>query len=110
MIYLSPSKHDKIISYVSHLPHVVAFSLIQSITRKNLPFASGGLKDTTRIASSPAELWSDIFLTNAGNVLLAIKGFTKSLSTIKTAVLKKDVRKLQRILRQDRTKRQLLNS
>ncbi|MDD5291883.1 MAG: prephenate dehydrogenase [Candidatus Omnitrophica bacterium] len=64
VITLSPQQHDKIISFTSHLPHLVSFSLINSIPQKFLPFGASGLKDTTRIALSDAEIWSDIFLNN----------------------------------------------
>ncbi|MBU1871594.1 MAG: prephenate dehydrogenase/arogenate dehydrogenase family protein, partial [Candidatus Omnitrophica bacterium] len=54
VICLSPSRHDKLVSCISHLPHLVAFSLIHSIPRRNLFLAASGFRDTTRIALSDA--------------------------------------------------------
>ncbi|MGD9015505.1 MAG: prephenate dehydrogenase/arogenate dehydrogenase family protein [Candidatus Omnitrophota bacterium] len=108
VILLTPARHDKLISHVSHLPHIIAFSLIQSVPRSSLFLASSGLKDTTRIAASPAGLWEDIFLTNAENILVALRGFTNSLSGIRRAIKQGDARALERLLRQARLKRQLI--
>lgn len=108
VIYLNPGQHDKFISYVSHLSHIVAFCLIQSVPRNSLYLASRGLKDTTRIAASPTTLWKDILLTNSENVLDALEKFTSFLSRIKSAIIQKDRRHLERILRQARLKREAL--
>jgi len=109
VIYLTPAMHDKYISYVSHLPHIVAFSLIRSIPHNTLFLASGGLKDTTRIAASADTLWKDILITNSENILKAMKIFADSLSRIKSAIIRRDSEALERILRQARLKRQSLN-
>lgn len=109
VICISPLMHDRYISYVSHLPHVVAFSLIHSIPRNTFRLASGGLKDTTRIAASGDELWRDILATNADNVLAALECFDNSLSRIKSAIIRRDTKTLSRILRQARLKRMHLN-
>jgi prephenate dehydrogenase len=105
VVYLSPARHDKLISYVSHLPHIAAFCLIQSVPHNSLYLASSGLKDTTRIAASSDVLWKDILLTNSESVLNALKKFSSSLSRIKSAIIQKDTKALERILRQARLKR-----
>jgi hypothetical protein len=64
VILLSTDKHDKALAFVSHLPHIVAFSLINVIPADFLKFSSSGLKDTTRIAASSSNLWEDIFFSN----------------------------------------------
>ena len=110
IVYLSPARHDKLISYVSHLPHMIAFSLLQSVPHNSLYLASRGLKDTTRIAASPETLWKDILLSNSKNILAAIDKFLSSLSKTKTAIIKKDEKELEKILRQARLKRQALQS
>jgi len=108
IIYLSPARHDKLISYVSHLPHIIAFSLMQSVPRHSLYLASSGLKDTTRIALSPVELWRDILLTNPENTLAALEKFLNSLHQIKSAIIQNDAKALKRILRLASLKRQSL--
>lgn len=98
VVFLSPQEHDKILSFTSHLPHVVVFSLMSSIPAGYLNLASGGLKDTTRIAASDALLWRDIILSNRKNVLKAILSFEKSLRAVKSSILKNDKNKLEDIL------------
>jgi len=85
-IILTPEKHDAILAFTSHLPHIVAFSLMAAVPANILSFAAGGLKDTTRIAMSHPKLWSDIFLTNKNNAMDAITAFELSLKKIKKLI------------------------
>ena len=110
VVCLSPARHDKLISYVSHLPHILAFSLIRSVPRNSLYLASSSLRDTTRIAASDKTLWKDILLTNSGNILEALNRFLISLSEVKSAITQKDTRGLEKILRQASLKRQALRT
>ncbi len=107
-VNLAPDKHDRILSFISHLPHIAAFSLIGAVPRQHLKLASGGLKDTTRIAYSDAGLWADIFLSNRRNILKAIAAFQQELAGIKSAVARKDKKSLLGILKKAKTKRELL--
>lgn len=107
-VLLSPASHDTVLSFVSHLPHVAAFSLIGIIPGKFLRHASASLKDTTRIAGSESELWVDIFLHNRRNILRSIKLLEDSVSDIKKAIQKKDREKLALILKKAKAKRELL--
>jgi prephenate dehydrogenase len=107
--FLSPDEHDKILSFVSHLAHIVAFSLIDIIPRQYLKFASNGLKDTTRIAASEAHLWVDIFLSNQKNTLKTIELFQHNLSRLKSAIKKRDRKLLSEILSQAKNKRDSLD-
>ncbi len=109
VILLSPKTHDTVLSFTSHLPHILAFSLIKSVPREFFKFASTGLRDTTRIATSDSELWRDIFLSNPKNILKAIKLFEHNLSRVKQAVQKKDGRRLLLILREAQKRRNSLN-
>ena len=108
VVLLSPAGHDRILSFTSHLPHLVAFSLINSIPVNFLKFASGGLKDTTRIAASSPALWQGIFLTNKINALKSISLFEKNLKQLKSAVKNGDKKLLMHILSQAQQKRNLL--
>lgn len=83
--------HDRVFSFVSHLPHVVAYALVNSVASQRvlnnmLDFAGGGLRDYTRIGASSPEMWSDIFLMNRENVLESIREFKKSLERIEEFV------------------------
>ncbi|MBM3245906.1 MAG: prephenate dehydrogenase/arogenate dehydrogenase family protein [Candidatus Omnitrophica bacterium] len=108
VIRLTPAAHDKILSFVSHLPHLVAFSLIGAVPGKYLKFASGGLKDTTRVAASDSELWADIFLSNQKNMAKAIALIEENLSKIKSAIKRRDKRLLIKILKNAQDKRKAL--
>jgi len=108
VITLPAARHDKILSFTSHLPHILAFSLISAVPEGFLKFASTGLRDTTRIAASESELWSDIFLSNRKNILRSLDILQNNLGRIKSAINKKDKRLLNRILKQAKDKRDRL--
>ena len=103
--FLTPQRHDLILAAVSHLPHIAAFSLIASVPDGFLKFASGGLKDTTRIAGSDSELWAQIFLSNRKSLLKNIAELQKNISVIKSAIKNNDKQKLSQILKNAKNKR-----
>jgi prephenate dehydrogenase len=79
--------HDRVFGFVSHLPHVVAYALINAVDSVKDPgnildFAGGGLRDYTRIGASSPEMWSDVFLENRENTLEAILRFRRVLEEI----------------------------
>lgn len=108
VVFLNPDKHDKILSFVSHLPHAIAFSLVDTVPDRYLKFATNGLKDSTRIALSDARLWADIFLSNRKNMLKSIESFLHSLSGLKSAINKKDEVAIIKILKKAKDKREIL--
>lgn len=108
VIFLSPKAHDKALSFVSHLPHIAAFSLINTVPKEHLRFASSGLSDSTRVAASDSQLWSDIFLSNKRNILGAISLLEKNLLKIKSAIKKQDKKLLNNILKKAKEKREIL--
>jgi len=92
---MSLGEHDAIFAKTSHLPHVIAFSLVnflsQQADRERLfDLAAAGFYDFTRIASSDAEMWRDICVTNRGQVLSALDGFIEQLSAIRGHVDQSD--------------------
>jgi len=108
VVILSAKKHDRILASTSHLPHAVAFSLIGSIPDQFLSLSSGALKDTTRIASSDANLWSQIFLSNRSNLLTAFSSFQIKLNALKLALKNKNKKLLTKILGSAQKKRKKL--
>jgi len=76
---MSPRMHDKLLSEISHMPHAVSVSLVNSVGKNSLRLAAGGFKDITRIASGEPELWRDIFLTNRDNLRKDIELLKKEL-------------------------------
>jgi len=105
---MKPREHDRILSFASHLPHLVAFALINSLPSATLGFCGKGLKDTTRIAASDPILWKGIFLTNKKHLLKAAESFEKSFSKIKSAVRSNDPKALEAILSKSQKKRESL--
>ena len=104
---LSAPDHDKIMAFVSHLPHILAFSLIGAVPEKYLKFCASGLKDTTRIASSDSRLWAEIILSNA-NCPQVIDVFQQNLNKIKVVIKNKNKELLVRILESARRKRETI--
>jgi prephenate dehydrogenase len=91
---LTPEEHDEILAYVSHLPHVLAYGLIEGIPPKFLEYASQGLKDLTRIAASSPQMWSDICLANSKNVLNALDKCVEQLAGFRKAIVNRDHKSL----------------
>jgi len=100
---LDPKLHDKIFSLTSHLPHVVAFSLISLFSKRKTSeykkFIGGGLKDFTRIAESDPVMWENIFSLNKKNLLKDISEFEKEINKIKTFIFQDNGSKLEEHLK-----------
>jgi len=92
----------------SHLPHLLAFSLISSVPGQFLRFSANGLRDTTRLAASDPQLWSEIFFNNRANLLAALSVLETKLTALKLSLKNNDRKKLAGILRQAQGKRKLL--
>lgn len=75
VVSLSPPEHDRAVAAVSHVPHLVAATLIQSISSDDLPLAAGGLRDATRIALGDPELWRQIVLSNRSHIAAGLERF-----------------------------------
>ena len=90
VVIMDTKKHDIIFSLTSHLPHLIAYNLIQTATdfekRKRynlLNFSAGGLRDFSRIAASNEIMWRDIFFSNKKNISQVIDLFIKNLKSFK---------------------------
>jgi prephenate dehydrogenase len=105
--------HDKIFSLTSHLPHVVAFSLISLFSKRKISeykkFIGGGLKDFTRIAESDPKMWENIFSLNKNNLLKDISDIEKEINKIKTFILQDDGSKLEEHLKKIKKTKESLN-
>ncbi len=108
VVILSPKKHDQILAFTSHLPHAVVFSLMGSIPMEFLSLSSGGLKDSTRISASDANLWSEVFLSNRGNLVACLTTFQAKLALLKLALKRKNKKLLTNILLAAKKKREKL--
>ena len=100
---MDPSTHDHIFGRLSHMPPVVAYSLINSVLNAEdsdelLEFAGGGLKDYTRVSASSPEMWSQIFSANKDQLMDAIAIFKNSLRRIEQAIENEDFDTLKKEL------------
>lgn len=107
--FMTPEEHDATLSYVSHLPHMVAFALMEAMPAAALPLAGAGLKDTTRVAASSAQMWVDVGLTNKRNIIRGLDEVTKNLSVIRKAIANDDQKSLLNLLKNAKTKRDSLS-
>lgn len=92
---MSPDAHDAAFAAVSHLPHLLAFAMMNSITSQKqaadyLALAGTGFRDFTRIAASDPKMWHDILLANRTQVLEQIGSFKQSLQALETMVSNND--------------------
>ena len=102
---MDPARHDRAVSLVSHLPHIVAFSLAGAVPEKMLEYAAEGFRDTTRVASSDPKLWADIFLTNKREIRKAGKMFERYYSGVMKSILKGDYPGTVGLLKSAKSKR-----
>ena len=105
---MGPGEHDKIFANVSHLPHMVAAALVNANSEEMLRFAGKGFRDTSRIASGPANIWTDILLTNAKNSIGGIDKVIVELEKIKAAIKAGDKKRVKKLLEAARNKRAVL--
>lgn len=104
---LSPSEHDKKISNISHLPHIVASALSLAAKPSSLEFASTGFKDTTRIAASNPDLWISILLSNHKNVVKDVGNYLRGLKDIRNSIKQGEKRRLRNLLLKAKRKREI---
>jgi prephenate dehydrogenase len=85
LVRMSPQEHDQVVAAVSHLPHALAVLLVLTAAAQpgGLDVASGGFRDTTRIASGDVTIWQDIFKTNRRAVIDMIDRFTHDLTDLR---------------------------
>lgn len=92
VVSITPEEHDRIISFTSQLPHVIAVSLMNSnVTENNIElFTGGSFKDATRVAAINSMLWLQLFTLNSENLIYEIERFEESIKKIKKAIKSED--------------------
>lgn len=90
---MSPEKHDLILGITSHLPHLIAYTIVgtavdleEDIKHDVIKFSAGGFRDFTRIAASDPTMWRDIFLGNKEAIIEILGRFTEDLTELQKAV------------------------
>lgn len=100
-VVLSPSEHDKITAAISHVPHIIAVSLVNMVRtsdneEQNMKaFAAGGFKDITRIASSSPQMWQDICLANSESIDYFLSHFERQIEDFRHMIAEKDGASIQ---------------
>ncbi|KHL71787.1 3-phosphoshikimate 1-carboxyvinyltransferase, partial [Pseudomonas putida] len=89
--HMPVERHDEVLAATSHLPHLLAFGLVDSLAKRNenleiFRYAAGGFRDFTRIAGSDPTMWHDIFLANREAVLRTLDTFRSDLDALRDAV------------------------
>lgn len=98
---MTPAHHDRVLAMTSHLPHLIAYSIVDTATTLEgdlqgevIQYSAGGFRDFTRIAASDPTMWRDIFLTNREAVLDMLQRFTEDLTELQKAIRRQDGDKL----------------
>ena len=89
--HMDVAHHDEVLAATSHLPHLLAFGLVDSLAKRHenleiFRYAAGGFRDFTRIAGSDPVMWHDIFLANREAVLHTLDDFRADLDALRAAV------------------------
>ena len=87
VVFMEPSVHDELLALTSHLPHALAFILVDLLSRQTNPedsfdLSAGGFYDITRIASGDPVMWRDIFLSNQQAVLQRLTEFSTAIANL----------------------------
>jgi len=107
---LGIAEHDEILAAVSHLPHALAFALVDHVAGrpggdKFMSFAAGGFRDFTRIASSHPEMWRDICVANRTALLKELDGYGNVLDALRGMVERGDAAALYALFEKAREAR-----
>lgn len=94
---MEPLHHDQVLAMTSHLPHLIAYSIVDTATqladdlqKEVITFSAGGFRDFTRIAASDPTMWRDVFLSNREAVLDVLGRFTEDLTVLQKAIRRGD--------------------
>ena len=98
---MTVDEHDKIMSITSHLPHLIAFTIVGTAfgidlkkKRDLINFSAGGFKDFTRIGSSDPKMWTDIFIQNKKHLLKTLDNFLKDIDDFKKLIENENISKI----------------
>lgn len=94
---MDAAHHDKVLAVTSHLPHLIAYTIVgtasdlEQVTQSEvIKYSAGGFRDFTRIAASDPTMWRDVFLSNKDAVLEMLQRFTEDLTELQKAIRKGD--------------------
>jgi cyclohexadieny/prephenate dehydrogenase len=90
---MSPEHHDLVLAITSHVPHLIAYNIVNTAAHLErvtdsevIKFSAGGFRDFTRIAASDPVMWRDVFLNNKDAVLEMLGRFSEDLTALQRAI------------------------
>lgn len=111
VVLMDVVKHDRVVAAISHLPHMVAYSLVNAVEGYDrfdesiLKYSAGGFRDFTRIASSDPAMWRDIALMNRDAILEMMDFFSRYFAELRTLVEKGDGEGMRRFFEESKQSR-----
>jgi cyclohexadieny/prephenate dehydrogenase len=115
VVTMSAEHHDKVLAMTSHLPHLIAYTIVgtatdleESLKSEVIEFSASGFRDFTRIAASDPVMWRDIFLNNREAVLEIVQRFTEDLTALQRAIRWGEGDKLQELFTRTRAIRRAI--
>ncbi|MFD1427753.1 prephenate dehydrogenase [Kroppenstedtia sanguinis] len=112
LVIMNPEHHDRVVGAISHLPHIVAASLVNQVADYNASnewfhrLAAGGFRDLTRVAASHPVMWRDILLSNRESVLALLEDWTREMEGIRRAVQDQDAQAIEAFFRKAKESRE----
>ena len=107
--YMEPRYHDQVLAITSHLPHLIAYTIVGTATdleddlkAEVVKFSAGGFRDFTRIAASDPTMWRDIFLSNKDAILEMLGRFSEDLIALQRAIRHDESDKLHEVFTRTR--------
>jgi prephenate dehydrogenase len=110
VVQMPADQHDQAMAVTSHLPHMAATALANTLPEKYFRLSATGMRDTSRLASGDPELWVHILTLNRGNVLTALEQYGSKLAALHTAIRDNDEDKLRQFLTSAKKNRDALGS
>jgi prephenate dehydrogenase len=98
---LDPETHDAAVAAISHLPHLLAYALVDGVARFEpaaLELAARGFKDTTRIAASDPDVWAEIFQANRASLAASLEAFRRALAELEGTITRGSAAELRAAL------------
>jgi len=115
VVTMSADHHDKVLAMTSHLPHLIAYTIVgtatdleESLKSEVIEFSASGFRDFTRIAASDPVMWRDVFLNNREAVLEIVQRFTEDLTALQRAIRWGEGDKLQELFTRTRAIRRAI--
>ncbi len=106
---MEPKHHDQVLAITSHLPHLIAYSIVDTATnlqddlkQEVIKFSASGFRDFTRIAASDPVMWRDVFMKNRDAVLEVLGQFSEDLAALQRAIRRGEADKLEEVFTRTR--------